>query len=547
MQTTAIIYSESPSSTYAQVKKRSVSTKKNQVVHQKPVVISSQRNSLTHLFEQAKAEYQSGKLKQAEEKLRSLLKSVAEKTVTVIAPNDEKRKNSNSSTTSTHQQPQKRKLRPKSARPTRTSTFPVSSAFSEVDSDNEGDNAQSDYEVDGLVDDEAQKEVLAKSTVLKLPHHPKGKPVSTKPAPTKQAATKTKPVTTTHKNNASATQKVQIPKPQPQPQPTISQHPSAGGHGVENATAANSENNNDSTAVLHESATSVKARIGIIDAKLDTTETEMQKDSAAQVNYPINEGKRDSEKKKEGSIERKSSKSNQPSINDIHSLAKVYGSTSSIKKGASPRGSETVVGATAQSIKAKSNSDLPISSSVPSSQENAPSAHELSRPLSTSAVGALSPNNSKAQSITELSKPKSSSNLASSSPRGSKVTKNSAEVLVQQKIDSAPATSSARGSKTNKNSAFDLATKTALPGSTPELDATQSTPSAEANTDTRTDSGPETEKTLSLPVTSTSMEDLKQTIAEVSNQGTPVSVLTTFLTLLFKNHLFLNPKEYSDR
>lgn len=80
-------------------------------------------------------------------------------------------------THSTHDQPMRKvtaKSRPKSARPTRNSEFPVSSAFSEVNSevDYEVDNA-SNFDMENIVDKEAAKLVIADSTVLMVPSQAK--------------------------------------------------------------------------------------------------------------------------------------------------------------------------------------------------------------------------------------------------------------------------------------------------------------------------------------------------------------------------------------
>ncbi|KAJ3323869.1 hypothetical protein HDV06_006458 [Boothiomyces sp. JEL0866] len=117
--------------------------------HEKPLVLKNL--SLVALFEQAKREYQAGKLKSAEENLRTLLKNVAAKTVPSSAKidTDDEKKTSRKIT---------RSKRPKSARPTRNSAFPVSSAFSECDSDGEVE-----FEEDSFLEDLESLDITPKT------------------------------------------------------------------------------------------------------------------------------------------------------------------------------------------------------------------------------------------------------------------------------------------------------------------------------------------------------------------------------------------------
>ena len=150
MQTTAIIYSDLLSADRSKKK-------------QKKTEPFPQRSSLTGNAEKAKAEYQSGKLIETEDKLRYLLKNVAEKCVTIVVPEE-----------NTNREAPKRQIRPKSARPTRTSTFPVSSGFSEVDSDNEDENnASINCEVLDDLAGESKNDNLTKQAVSVFPKQKK--------------------------------------------------------------------------------------------------------------------------------------------------------------------------------------------------------------------------------------------------------------------------------------------------------------------------------------------------------------------------------------
>jgi hypothetical protein len=161
MQTTAIIYSSLPQ-TLPQ------SRKKAKKVYQKLHLSTAShlRTSLVELFELAKADYQSGKFQQAEESLRSLLKTVASKSA-------EEDHSVNVTTI-------KKNIRPKSARPTRTSSYPTALAFSEVDSDGEGNDVV-DYEVENIVDKEEANEVASKSTIIKNTKLKTNRPTTAKP------------------------------------------------------------------------------------------------------------------------------------------------------------------------------------------------------------------------------------------------------------------------------------------------------------------------------------------------------------------------------
>ncbi|KAJ2993917.1 hypothetical protein HDV02_001995 [Globomyces sp. JEL0801] len=173
MQKTAIIYSNSANTELASSNKqkkeaankraamrtRKLATKKPETA---PVIMTGavHNSSLTELFEKAKSEYQTGKLKSAEDNLRSLLKSVAAKNGT-----DKKIAT-------------KSRARPKSARPTRNSTFPTTNGFSECDSDQEV-TQPGDFELDDIVGPADALEIEQKSTVMTEPTE-KNKPLSKK-------------------------------------------------------------------------------------------------------------------------------------------------------------------------------------------------------------------------------------------------------------------------------------------------------------------------------------------------------------------------------
>jgi hypothetical protein len=100
-------------------------------------------DEVTALFNRAKADYESGRLSHVQEELKAILKIVSRPVSTSSK-------------------------RPKSARPTRNSTFPVSSAFSECDSEVERPNEE--FEIDKTINENDTKEVKSKSTIRKKKH-----------------------------------------------------------------------------------------------------------------------------------------------------------------------------------------------------------------------------------------------------------------------------------------------------------------------------------------------------------------------------------------
>ncbi|KAJ3341979.1 hypothetical protein HDU91_000604 [Kappamyces sp. JEL0680] len=170
MQTTAVIYTAVPPlpGTSRKHKSNTKATSKS-AKHEREA-------SLVELFETAKSEYRPGKHEESDEGLRSILKTAVPKPDGPQdgGPGGEKKPTST------------RIIRPKSARPTRNSAFPVASAFSEAGSDGESDI--NDYEVDGLVDGETAQEVVATSTIVGPAAKPSQKPAKSKPSPKGAAA-----------------------------------------------------------------------------------------------------------------------------------------------------------------------------------------------------------------------------------------------------------------------------------------------------------------------------------------------------------------------
>ncbi|KAJ3306865.1 hypothetical protein HDV03_003902 [Kappamyces sp. JEL0829] len=170
MQTTAVIYTAVPPlpGTSRKHKSNTKATSKSDK-HEREA-------SLVELFETAKSQYRPGKHEESEEGLRSILKTAVPKPDGPQdgGPGGEKKPTST------------RIIRPKSARPTRNSAFPVASAFSEAGSDGESDI--NDYEVDGLVDGETAQEVVATSTIVGPAAKPSQKPAKSKPSPKGAAA-----------------------------------------------------------------------------------------------------------------------------------------------------------------------------------------------------------------------------------------------------------------------------------------------------------------------------------------------------------------------
>jgi hypothetical protein len=192
LQTTALIYS---SNTTNQDRKRSKSAgvKPSRKVSRPQTAKQRPQSSATvlKLFESAKRDYKQGQWKRAQDGLKDLLDKVSKqggqevKTRFVAKPYN----------------------RPKSARPTRHSAFPVSSAFSECDSEGEMDLV-SDQELEKIFGEDVAREVVAKSTVIGLDK--KKEKLNSRPqsrASTRPSSPIKKPVT--------------IPQPQPSVQQEV--------------------------------------------------------------------------------------------------------------------------------------------------------------------------------------------------------------------------------------------------------------------------------------------------------------------------------------
>jgi hypothetical protein len=140
MQTTAMIYGKSHKKRYSAKISRSLPDRNEPKEKKSP-------DQIENLLEKAKQDYKSGKIGFVQQDLHDLL--------AIIHHNDGLAANP--------------KPRPKSARPTRNSDFPISSAFSECDSEYEP-FAPSEFEIEKYIDEEGAKEILAKSTITKLGH-----------------------------------------------------------------------------------------------------------------------------------------------------------------------------------------------------------------------------------------------------------------------------------------------------------------------------------------------------------------------------------------
>ncbi|KAJ3312854.1 hypothetical protein HDV04_002664 [Boothiomyces sp. JEL0838] len=178
--------------------------------HEKSMVVRD--SSLVALFEQAKKEYQSGKLKNAEENLKALLKSVAAKSAPSTPKpdtDDEKKQNKKIP----------RSKRPKSARPTRNSAFPVSSAFSECDSE-----AEEEFEEDGILEDLESLDITT-NVVQEVKEEPRPQTAKVDAGrssrPPSGSQSRTQPEKSggdrLHKKSGSAQKKQTPPKPNPKP------------------------------------------------------------------------------------------------------------------------------------------------------------------------------------------------------------------------------------------------------------------------------------------------------------------------------------------
>ncbi|KAJ3255082.1 hypothetical protein HK103_006625 [Boothiomyces macroporosus] len=178
--------------------------------HEKSMLVRD--SSLVALFEQAKKEYQSGKLKNAEENLKALLKSVAAKSAPSTPKpdtDDEKKQNKKIP----------RSKRPKSARPTRNSAFPVSSAFSECDSE-----AEEEFEEDGILEDLESLDITT-NVVQEVKEEPRPQTAKVDAGrssrPPSGSQSRTQPEISggdrLHKKSGSAQKKQTPPKPNPKP------------------------------------------------------------------------------------------------------------------------------------------------------------------------------------------------------------------------------------------------------------------------------------------------------------------------------------------
>jgi hypothetical protein len=152
LQTTALIYS-SNNSHQERRRSKSAGVKSTRKASRPQTAKQRPQSSATvlKLFESAKRDYKQGQWKRAQDGLKDLLDKVSKqgggeaKTRFVAKPYN----------------------RPKSARPTRHSAFPVSSAFSECDSEGEMDLV-SDQELEKIFGEDVAREVVAKSTVIGL-------------------------------------------------------------------------------------------------------------------------------------------------------------------------------------------------------------------------------------------------------------------------------------------------------------------------------------------------------------------------------------------
>jgi hypothetical protein len=148
MQTTAMIYTSSVT-TGERKRSKSATTTRQVPKVTRPMTGKARpqtSGSVLKLFESARMDYKHGEWKRAEDGLKELLSKVSQQG----GPDVKNTKRMSS--------------RPKSARPTRHSAFPVSSAFSECDSDGDADLV-SDTELEKIFGEDVTREVVGKSTV----------------------------------------------------------------------------------------------------------------------------------------------------------------------------------------------------------------------------------------------------------------------------------------------------------------------------------------------------------------------------------------------